>query len=264
MQRLIHLLLLSPCVYSRLLGGLGGLRRLRGGEDDAPPGVPGPDPVALTRKEITAKLDTVPAFMLVGEEGGFVSLQLKDGGGRAIVFFTEPEEAVAVLNMTNAQHTDAKIKLACVGLGTAFKLCGGWADDAEEVEEAFGADFDGTIMIQGASRLVSDLEPKLKAMMEEQGLAPGSWQLPIFICEQLQGPSMLPVFLNPRHIVDVWKRSGRPEAELPSQFVVMDLRMLVRDMGEPKLPWDRVQFAASPEAVKLANELQAELRSEGA
>jgi len=262
MRRLV-LLLLAPLVYSTSLTSLkvsGNLRRLRGGDDEPP--TQGPEPVALSRKEITAKLDQVPVFMLVGAEGGFVALQLKDSGGRAIVFFTEPDEATAVLNMTQASQTgDTKMKLACVGLGTAFKLCGGWSDDTEELKEAFG-EFDGTVMIQGSHRLVSELDPKLKEMMQAEGMDEGAYRLPVFICEELQGPAMLPVFMNPRQIVDVWKRSGRPEADLPTQFVVMDLRILVRDMGEPKLPWDRVQFAASPEAVKLANELQAELRGE--
>jgi hypothetical protein len=118
--------LVSASLLSRppLAAGL----RLRGGldaldDDDEKPadseGNPGSSP-GLTDEQILEKLNGIPTFVVMGQEGGFVALTLREGG-RAICFFVEPEEAKAVLNMTQASNTEVPLKLACVGLGNAMK-----------------------------------------------------------------------------------------------------------------------------------------------
>ena len=39
----------------------------------------------------------------------------------------------------------------------------------------------------------------------------------MFICEELQGPTILPIFLHPREIKETWVGAGRPEEELPDK-----------------------------------------------
>lgn len=79
--------------------------------------------------------------------------------------------------------------------------------------------FTGELRLQGNMPLCKETNPRLKEMLAEtvsslellpwlfdllsrrprrlQGIDAGTWQLPIFICEQLQSSSVLPVFLTP-------------------------------------------------------------------
>ena len=83
----------------------------------------------LTEQQIFDKLNEVPTFGLMStskESTGFVALTPK-GGGRAIVFFLEPEEAKAVLEMNKnaGDEQETPLRLVCLGLGSALKLCSG-------------------------------------------------------------------------------------------------------------------------------------------
>ena len=49
----------------------------------------------------------------------------------------------------------------------------------------------------------------------------------MFICEELQSPAILPVFLTPADLAATWEKAGRPKEELPDGITMMDLRMLV-------------------------------------
>jgi len=229
------------------------LLRVRGGADDAGADESEEDK-PLNEEQITEKLNAVPTFVVMGEEGGFVALSLREGG-RAICFFTEPEEAKAVLELTQNANADTPLRLACVGLGNALNLCNGFVNDPE-VKAAF-ANFDGELKLQGPHQLVEEQASRLKEMLATKGMAESVWHLPVFLCEQLTGPSILPVFLHPRDIHSTWTAAGRPEEELPDKFVMMDIRMLTADMtGKNGMPWSKVRFVATKEAAELANELQ--------
>ena len=83
----------------------------------------------LTEQQIFDKLNEVPTFGLMStskESTGFVALTPK-GGGRAIVFFLEPEEAKSVLEMNKnaGDEQETPLRLVCLGLGSALKLCSG-------------------------------------------------------------------------------------------------------------------------------------------
>lgn len=197
------LLLLSADAMAMSLQSMRAPLRLRGGDDEDPPNAP----VALTREQVIEKLNEIPTFALMGGEG-FVALQLADGSGNAICFFIEPDEAQAVLNHTTTGAASGQnLRLACVGLGTAFRLAKGWPDD-DDGNKAF-ASFDGQVKLQGSHRLVDSVSPKLTEMMESENVDTSSWKLPVFICEELQGPTVLPVFLNPRDIRTTWIAAGR-------------------------------------------------------
>jgi hypothetical protein len=93
--------------------------------------------------------------------------------------------------------------------------------------------------------------------MASSGVEPGDWLLPVFICEELQGPKILPVFFNPRDIAATWVAAGRKPDDMPDKFVMMDVRMLMREMKKPGMPWSKVQFIGAQGAAEFANELQA-------
>ena len=93
------------------------------------PAKPASSSGVLTEQQIFDKLNEVPTFGLMStskESTGFVALTPK-GGGRAIVFFLEPEEAKAVLEMNKnaGDEQETPLRLVCLGLGSALKLCSG-------------------------------------------------------------------------------------------------------------------------------------------
>lgn len=227
-----------------------GSLRLRGGAEEAN----GADDRALSMDEITEKLNKVPTFVMMGEDGGFVALHLREGG-RAICFFSEPEEAQAVLNMTREAHPDQAIKLVTIGLGNALKLCKDSEED-EGAKEAFSS-FDGHLRVQGPNQIMSSVEPKLKSMLVTAGFEEGSWQFPVFMCEQLVGQEMLPVFLNPREIHAAWKLNNLDPEKLPDKFIMMDVRMMMADMQKEGsgMPWEKVAFIGAEGGAELANNL---------
>ena len=66
----------------------------------------------------------------------------------------------------------------------------------------------------------------------------------------------MPIFLNPRDLATLWEKSGRDKDALPEDVTVLELRMLVQQMQTDSNPWSIFHFVASPEAVKLATDLQ--------
>lgn len=40
-------------------------------------------------------------------------------------------------------------------------------------------------------------------MLSNAGMEPGSWQIPLFLCDELQSPALLPVFLSRASLVEV-------------------------------------------------------------
>jgi len=271
MSRLLLLLLSSEAARASLLTAPSistGLR-LRGGDvadaleesdltndlEDSDDDKPLND-APLTEEQVFKKLNEIPTFCLMGKEGGFVALTMKDNG-RTIPFFIEPEEAQAVLNMTQAGHPDEAIRLVSVGLGNALKLCRDREGD-EEINEAFSS-FDGHLRLQGSSKLMSAVEPNLKAMLAAAGFDEKPWLLPVFLCEELTRGEVLPVFFNPREIHEAWELNKLDPESFPEKFVMMDIRMMVADMQKEGtgMPWNRVSFIGAKGAAEFANELLA-------
>lgn len=96
-----------------------------------------------------------------------------------------------MLELTQNANAETPLRLACVGLGNALNLCNGFANDPE-VQAAF-ANFEGQLKLQGPHQLVEEQAPRLKEMLATKGMAESAWQLPVFLCEQLTGPKILPV-----------------------------------------------------------------------
>jgi hypothetical protein len=67
------------------------------------------------------------------------------------------------------------------------------------------------------------------------------------------------VFLNPREIKEAWKAAGQKEEDAPQKYMMIDIRMLIKDMrsGEKRgIPWDKVRFVGADGAADFANSLQ--------
>ena len=107
---------------------------------------------------------------------------------------------------------------------------------------------------QSRIRLIA-APPKLIKLLEENGFDPGCWQHPVFLCEKLASPSLMPIFLSPRDLARVWEKAGREAEELPKEVTVLDLRMLVSQMQTDVNPWSIFHIIASLEAMALAAEL---------
>jgi len=234
------------------------LWRLRGGADgdseDAPP--PRPPNKALSREEILDKLNAIPTFCIMNDESGVVAMRDAESGKAACCWFTDGTEARALLKATREQNPDATLRLACHGLGAAFTQCNGWpsadgkvdphtAENGEEVE----------LRLQGTHGLVSGVAPQLKELLKQNNIDEGCWTLPVFMCDELQSRSIVPVFLHPAELSMAWKKSGRKDEDMPKNLTVMDMRMLVAQMQLDTNPWDLVHFVTSKDSIELAQEV---------
>jgi len=235
------------------------LLRLRGGDDNG---------LRLTRDEIVGKLNAVPTFCVMQEDGSIVSLPDQAGadGDECCTWFTDAAEAKHTLRRVCAANPDEDgLHLRCFGLGDALQMCGGWPGETSP------SDGRQALKLQGPSAFRTPVEPQLIQALKQQGLAPGSWRLPVFIGEELaQGTpglggdaegtmARLPVFLSPYDLKAVYERYNVPKHAYAKGPQVMDLRMLVDHMAsEPKEypnPWRAVEFVCSPDAGELAKEL---------
>jgi len=220
-----------------------------------------PEKKALTREEIIAKLNHIPVFCIVNEEGQMVGLQDKDSGVFACCWFTDPDEAKMLLGATVEANPDKALKLVVAGMGGAFLSCKGFPDgDAGkngEVLEGLKTTTDDKVelRLQGSHALVAELKPKLKDLLEKAKIDAGCWQLPVFLCEELQSNSICPVFIHPADLAATWEKAGRDPEKLPENLTVMDLRMLVAAMSEPTNAWSVVEFIGSSKAADLALEV---------
>lgn len=218
---------------------------------------------ALTREEITAKLNGVPTFCIQNAEGGIVGMRGKDGK-EAVCWFTDPAEARAILRLTKeANPTLEGLHLGCHGLGAAFTVCKGWGADDEQAAQATGSEpFGGEFRLQGPMQLIKELGPKLSEQLAEQGVDASAWTLPIFICAEMQSAQILPVFLSPADLEATWLRAGGSKDNVPERVTVMDIRTLIQQMQTDTNPWQILQFVGSQAGVELAEEIQSERRAD--
>lgn len=244
--------------------------RIRGGADDEGASE---DSNTLTEDQVMEKLNAIPTFVVMSgqDESGFAALTTKEGT-HAICFFTEPEEAKAILNMTQSVDPNTPLRLATIGLGNALKLCNGLpgSTDSEGPSAAF-AEFDGDLKLQNFHGVSEKAAPQLKSMLETAGIEAGAWTFPVFMCEELSSKDVLPIFLNPREIhtmcMAAFERQGITDKEPPTKFAMVDIRMLVNDMQTKRgegIPWSKVVFIGPEGAADFANELRAQAQASAA
>lgn len=250
------------------------LSKLRGGADEltaeqaaAEAAAKIPPRKALTKEEIMEKLNGVPTFCITNDEGGIVGMSDAEGDKKSVCWFTDADEAKAISKAMGDANPEAGLRLAVHGLGGAYTQCNGWPAEEGETDKTAhspdGADIE--LRVQGNHALVKATADKMKELLVENGLDPGCWQHPVFLCEKLASPSLMPIFLSPRDLATVWEKSGRDKEDLPKDITVLELRLLVQQMQTDANPWSIFHFIASPSAIQLAAEISSgEPMEEGA
>lgn len=222
--------------------------RLRGGQADGAPPSAGK---ALSREEVTTKLNSIPTFVIAGGDDKFIALD-----GR-VVFFVDAAEAKEALALTSAGNPDMEgLHMVVLPLGTAFTACGGWIGE-DPSDPGQGAVF----CLRGPLQAVESSGDEVRRKMAAMGMDPGdedSWLLPIFFSDDFQKPGMMPLFFCERDLDAGYERSGNPPgAGSLLDIDCMDLRALVASMMQSDaMPWAVFQLVASAESYELAKELK--------
>ena len=209
---------------------------------------------ALSKLEIVAKLDTLPAFTIVDAKKQFVPLHLQDAAGNSTgdgvaVIWTEPVEAQGALVQAIRQRPDAQLAVGTIPLGKAFALCEGWA-------EAAGAT---RFRLQAHAKVSEELRPLLTRQLEQQGL-PTAHVFPVFMCEELSTDACMPVFLSRAEMVSTWEQAMQKAGltrKPPEKLTAMDLRILVARMQQAgTMDWSVLKFVGTDRAFEMVKEGQ--------
>lgn len=209
----------------------------------APASEPPPAKAALSPEAIIEKLNAVPTFCLLNGDQNIVSME--DGEGEeSCAWFTDADEAREMLKAAKAQNPDVPLHMGVTPLGLAFALAVGWAESI----------FVGNMRLQGKSSVVSQMSHMLQQQLEAQGMEPSTWHLPVFCCDELSSPTVMPVFLSRADLVAAWITSGRSRESVPPNLAVIDLRVLVSQMQTDAFAWSTVAFVGSPRSVELVRE----------
>ena len=244
-QLIAHLVIMAASVSPKHEGpsSRSSIHTLRGGSMDGK---------ALSRDEVTNKLNAVPTFVIAGDDDKFVALDGK------ICFFVDGAEAKEALELTASGNPDVPgLHLIPVPLGTAFTVCGGWL--GEEPSTAAG---DAIFVLQGPSDAIEtkgeEVKQKAKAMGTDLGDIQDAWVLPVFFSDDFQMPSMMPLFFCQKDLEGGYVRAGNPPDGTSLLAVdCMDLRGLVTSMlHSDAMPWAMFQLVSSPASYDLARELR--------
>ena len=159
----------------------------------------------------------------------------EDAGVTSCAFFVDPHEAKHSLEQAKSQHPDMNLVIGVMPLGKAYALCVGWATSAQQRVP---------FTLRAANPAAKQMRPILKKQLEVQGL-PAYWHFPVFLCEELQSDTCLPVFLSKEGLLDVWAGAGKG-TEPPTSMTVTDLRIIVSEMQkgfrETGCDWSIVRF----------------------
>ena len=218
------------------------LRHLRGGSADAD-ATP-----ALTREEVSEKLNNIPTFAILNAEDQMISLGAA-GAEPCFTFYTDAVEVQAVLQQAAAANSALDLHLGVTPLGIAFEMCGGWAQVGGEARSSSSQRF----KLQGPSESLDD-PSKLVEQLEMRGINGARWLLPVFAAEAFHDLEMIPWFLSKADLAAGWVRTGRPELNVPEKLISMDIRDLVLRMqtAGSTIPWRKVQLISSMQAIELA------------
>ena len=171
---------------------------------------------ALSRDEIVKKLNAVPTFCILNGESNIVGLQDPERKGLEMcLWFTDAEEGKSALKAAKEMNPEATgLHLGVTPLGIAFALATGWAETT----------FYGDMRLCGSAEPFAggqDVDAVLRQQLATQGLEESGWSVAVFCCDELQSPSVMPVFLSRKALVEAWITSGRKIADLPANLTVM-------------------------------------------
>jgi len=226
-----------------------------------------PLPTGLTPQQVVEKLNDIPTFAVMHETPKgrkFVPLHFKedaeDKGLSSCAFFAEPYEAKHALLQAKKQHPDMNLAIGVMPLGKAYALAVGWAEAGSQKVP---------FTLRAEPKMAKQLRPLLKQQLEVAKL-PTHWHFPVFMCEEIQSATVLPVFLTREGLASTWKALGK-EGPPPTQVTVTDLRIVVEEMQkgfkETGCDWSIVRFLGSEQgwnAVKEGMEQQEATAKAGA
>jgi len=210
-------------------------------------------PSALSGDDIVKKLNAVPCFCILNGADTIVGLKDPNDAmdqNEVCCWFCDAAEAKLTLAQVKAANPEiaASLHIGVTPLGIAFAFASGWAD----------CHFFGEKQVRGASEALAggqDMVPMLRDQALQQGLEAQSWNVPVFSCDELQSPTVMPLFLSRKALAEAWVTSGRKLADIPANLAVMDLGVVVHQMQQPDtFAWSTVQFVAERRAVQLVQE----------
>lgn len=198
----------------------------------------------LETHELVQKLNTVPMFKVFDEETGDIVPTPYRGGDSCMCWYADPGDAKLALAIVEAKTPGRKLALGTTPLGIALAMSEGWGSGLPD--EPFRLQASLAVL-----RAVKDeLEP-LPARVA-QALNPRSSAFPVFLMEELQSPSVSPVFFRREDLVSCWRVSGRPESEMPPTLTMYDLRVLTVKMMSTAADWRSLMFVAPQSSVDAA------------
>lgn len=148
---------------------------------------------ALTKPQILEKLNAIPVFCLLTKDDGIVGMKGEGDDETSCCWFTDPLEARALLKHMSDNNPETELHMGCHSLGAVFSRCGGWPKGeepegfelpAEEPTSAGGTPV--ALKLKGSHGVTKEVQPQLIELMKKAGIDPGSWQLPVFFCDELQ------------------------------------------------------------------------------
>lgn len=109
--------------------------------------------------------------------------------------------------------------------------------------------------VEGLDTWDSNWRRQLQEPLEERGIKPGNWVLPIFLSEDFVREDVVPLFFCREEFESRWNEFF-PSQQVPENVVMMDLRLLVdRMLSDNDFDWSKMAFVSSPEAYLLAEDL---------
>lgn len=201
---------------------------------------------ALLDSDVMQKLNQVPVFCFLAD-GQVIGVR-NDKGEDIVSFHVDADEAREKFAALKEANMGMEVRMGALPLGAALDVCGGWgrkpiSDDCQ------------TRRLCPSPAHVDSYGEMLRQQLIDAGRDPGTWQLPIFMCNEFQTERMIPVFFSREDLAAGWERAGRDKAKLPESILVMDLRVFCEQLQSGMPGADKVQLVSSVEAFNLAQEL---------
>lgn len=210
---------------------------------------------AASIQEACAKLDQIPTFCVMSEANGskkFLPLRFADEGSKepgpeTCACFIDPRDAHATLLQAQKGAPDLTLVMGVMPLGKALALAEGWAS----------AQGSAPFSLRASPMLRQKFGPLMTRQLEQKKIST-FWYLPVFLCQELQSLTVLPVFLDPDDVASTWRKAGRSEP-VPTRLTCLDLRLVVHEMLKPLketggVDWSNVRFVGTEAGWKAVEE----------
>eukprot|EP00966_Prymnesium_polylepis_P054997 1271298-Prymnesium_polylepis.1 len=151
--------------------------------------------MALSRQQIVEKLNQIPTFAVVNAQKQLVPINMDtEDSADSVAWYTDHTDAKGALAVAKAQNPDDELRLGVTPLGAAFAMVQGWT----------ASNAASPLRLQPSQLLATTFAGVLQEQLETQGIDAGGWRMPIFSCDELQSPRMLPLFLSRADLAATW------------------------------------------------------------